>query len=101
MEDNKLIINISIGERMYPISIERGDTRREELIRKASQSINDTLLQYKKRGYKNKDDQDYLAMTVIMFAVKLLENESKEDISPVINELKKVNFELEEVLTKE
>ncbi|MDD3741137.1 MAG: cell division protein ZapA [Bacteroidales bacterium] len=101
MEDNKLIINISIGERMYPISIERGDTRREELIRKASQSINDTLLQYKKRGYKNKDDQDYLAMTVIMFAVKLLENESKEDISPIINELKKVNFELEEILTKE
>jgi cell division protein ZapA len=101
MEDNKLIINISIGERMYPISIERSDTRREELIRKASQSINDTLLQYKKRGYKNKDDQDYLAMTVIMFAVKLLENESKEDISPIINELKKVNFELEEVLTKE
>lgn len=101
MEDSKLIINISIGERMYPISIERGDTRREELIRKASQSINDTLLQYKKRGYKNKDDQDYLAMTVIMFAVKLLENESKEDISPIINELKKVNFELEEVLIKE
>jgi len=101
MEDNKLIININIGERMYPISIERGDTRREELIRKASQSINDTLFQYKKRGYKNKDDQDYLAMTVIMFAVKLLENESKEDISPIINELKKVNFELEEVLTKE
>ncbi|HOZ30268.1 MAG TPA: cell division protein ZapA [Bacteroidales bacterium] len=101
MEDNKLIININIGERMYPISIERGDTRREELIRKASQSINDTLLQYKKRGYKNKDDQDYLAMTVIMFAVKLLENESKEDISPIINELKKVNFEIEEILTKE
>ena len=101
MEDSKLIINISIGERMYPISIERGDTRREELIRKASQSINDTLLQYKKRGYKNKDDQDYLAMTVIMFAVKLLENESKEDISPIINELKKVNFEPEEVLLKE
>lgn len=101
MEDNKLIINIGIGERNYPISIERGDSRREELIRKASQSINDTLLQYKKRGYKNKDDQDYLAMTLIMFAVKLMENENKEDLSPVINELKKINFELEEILEKE
>jgi len=101
MEDDKLIININIGERMYPISIERGDSRREELIRKASQSINDTLLQYKRKGYRNKDDQDYLAMTVIMFAVKLMEHENKEDISPIINELKKINFALEEVIDKE
>ncbi len=101
MEDNKLIINISIGERIYPISIDRGDSRREELIRKASQSINDTLLQYKSKGYRNKDDQDYLAMTVIMFAVKLMENENKEDLSPIINELKKINFELEDILDKE
>ncbi len=99
--DEKLIINISIGERVYPISIDRGDNKREELIRKASQSINDTLLQYKKRGYKNKDDQDYLAMTLIMFAVKLIESEEKEDIAPIINELKKLNFALEEVLDKE
>lgn len=99
--DNKLIININIGERTYPISINRGDTKREELIRKASQSINETLLQYKKRGYKYKDDQDYLAMTVIMFAVKMMENEENEDIAPIINEIKKINFELEEVLSKE
>lgn len=99
--DNKLIININIGDRTYPISIDRGDTKREELIRKASQSINETLLQYKKRGYKYKDDQDYLAMTVIMFAVKMMENEEKEDIIPIINEIKKLNFELEEILEKE
>ena len=99
--DDKLIININIGERTYPISINRGDSKREELIRKASQSINETLLQYKKRGYKNKDDQDYLAMTVIMFAVKMMENEEKEDLAPIINEIKKINFALEEVLSKE
>jgi hypothetical protein len=101
MEDNKLIITINIGDRAYPISIDRGDSRREELIRKAAQSINDTLLQYKKKGYKNKDDQDYMAMTLIMFAVKLMESENKEDVSPVINELKKINFKLEELLDKE
>ena len=99
--DDKLIININIGERIYPISIDRQDNKREELIRKASDSINDTLLQFKKRGYKNKDNQDYLAMTLIMYAVKLMENEEKENIAPVINELKKINFTLEEVLDKE
>ncbi|MDR2009586.1 MAG: cell division protein ZapA [Bacteroidales bacterium] len=101
MDENKLIININIGERIYPISIDRQDSKREELLRKASDSINDTLLQFKKRGYKNKDNQDYLAMTLIMYAVKLMENEEKEEISPIINELKKINFTLEEVIDKE
>ena len=99
--DDKLIINISIAERVYPISIKRGDSKREELVRKASQSINDSILAYKKQGFKNKDEQDYLAMTVMTFVVKMMENEAKEDISPIINEIKKMNFSLEEVLSKE
>ena len=56
---------------------------------------------YKKQGFKNKDEQDYLAMTVMTFVVKMMENEAKEDIAPIINELKKMNFSLEEVLNKE
>ena len=99
--DKKLIINISIGERVYPISVDRDDNNQEELIRKASQSINDSLLKYKSQGYKNKDTQDYLAMTVIMFAAKLIESEQNEDIAPIISELKKINYALEEVLNKE
>ena len=99
--DEKLIINISIGERVYPISIDRRDTHKEEIIRKAAQSINDAFNQYKSHGYKSKDDQDYLAMTLIMFAVKMIETADKENFSPMINVLKKMNFELEEILEKE
>jgi hypothetical protein len=100
MDDN-LIININIGERIYPISIGRNDSKKEEIIRKASDTINDTLLRFKQRAYKGKDDQDYLAMTVLTFAVRLMENEEKENIAPIINELKKINFIIEEVLDKE
>ncbi len=101
MDENKLVINITVGERIYPINIDRQDSKREELLRKASDSINDTLLQFKQKGYKNRDNQDYLAMTLIMYAVKLMENEEKEDVSPIINELKKINFTLEEAIEKE
>ncbi|MBN2776402.1 MAG: cell division protein ZapA [Bacteroidales bacterium] len=99
--DDKLIIHINIAERAYPISIKRGDSKREELVRKASQSINDSIMAYKKQGFKNKDDQDYLAMTVMTFVVKMMENEEKEDVAPIINEIKKLNFSLEEAITKE
>lgn len=99
--DDKLIIHINIAERAYPISIKRGDSKREELVRKASQSINDSIMAYKKQGFKNKDDQDYLAMTVMTFVVKIMENEEKEDVAPIINEIKKLNFSLEEAITKE
>lgn len=100
MNDN-LIININIGERIYPISIGRNDSKKEEMIRKASESVNEALLKFKQRGYKGKDDQDYLAMTVLTFAVRLMENEEKEDIAPIINELKKINFTIDEILDKE
>lgn len=96
--NEKLTITIKIGERQYPISINRGDVEREELIRKAANLINDSLINYKQKAYKNKDDQDYLAMTAIRFAVSALENENKEEISPIINELKVLNYNIQEAI---
>ncbi len=101
MDNDKLSININIGERIYPISITRSDSKREQIIRKAAQTVNDSISQYKSKGYKGKDEQDYLSMVLISFAVKLMELENNEDISPIINELKKINFELENFLEKE
>ncbi len=97
MED-KLKITINIGERIYPIGIKRGDSEREELIRRAAGLINESLLSFKQKAYKNKDDQDYLAMTAIKFAVMALENEGKEDVTPLVGELKKINYSLEEAI---
>lgn len=101
MNNEKLKININIGERTYPINILRADSKREELIRKAAQLINDELFQYKSRGYKNRDEQDYMAMVLISISVRLMEMEDCEDVSPVINELKKINFTIEDFLEKE
>ncbi len=98
--DKNFNINIKIGERQYPITIEGRDSKKEELLRKASTVINATLLDNKQK-YKSSslDDQDYLAITLIELVVKNFEEEIKKDIAPVINELKKINFVLEETLT--
>jgi hypothetical protein len=98
--DDKLKITINIGERIYPIGIQRNDTEREELIRKAAGLINDSLISFKQKAYKNKDDQDYLAMTALKYAVLALENDGKEDITPLIDDLKKINYSLEEAINQ-
>jgi cell division protein ZapA len=99
--DEKLNITLKIGDREYPVSIERNNNKKEELLRKAAGRINETLENYRNKGFKNKDMQDYMAMSLLQFVVKLMELEQKENLSPIINDLKKLNFELEEVLNKE
>lgn len=101
MNEDKLIINIKIGDRSYPIRIDRDDNRREELIRKASTSIEKAISKQQEKGYQNSDIQDYMAMVLMEFAFRLMIAEEKEDIVPIINELKKINFSLEKVLNKE
>jgi len=96
--EEKLSIRINIADRFYPLKIDRTD---EEKIRKASKKINDTLFQYKQKGFTDKDDQDFLAMVALQFVTKLVEYEDMENISPVIEELKEVEKELDEYLLKE
>ncbi|HOK37823.1 MAG: cell division protein ZapA [Bacteroidales bacterium] len=99
--DEKLNIVLKIGDREYPVSIERDNSKKEELLRKAAGRINELLENYRNKGFKNKDMQDYMAMSLLQFVIKLMELEQKENLSPIINDLKKINFELEEVLNQE
>lgn len=99
--NEKLTINITISERNYPINISRGDTQREELIRKAAESLNSTVGQFRKMGYVNRDEQDYLAMAALQFAMKLTEKGSSEDVTPIINKLKDISLMIDEILEQE
>jgi cell division protein ZapA (FtsZ GTPase activity inhibitor) len=82
MED-KLSIRVNVADRYYPLKIDRND---EEKIRKAAKMINEKVLQYKQR-YTDKDLQDFLAMAGLQFVIKLIESETKFDVSPVLDEL--------------
>ncbi|MBU8891935.1 MAG: cell division protein ZapA [Bacteroidales bacterium] len=93
MED-KLSIRVNVADRYYPLKIDRKD---EEKIRKAAKMINEKVLQYKQR-YTDKDIQDFLAMAALQYVIKVLESDSNLEASPVLEELKDLDNELNEFL---
>lgn len=95
--DEKLSIRINIADRYYPLKIDRKD---EEKIRRAAKLINEKVLQYKKR-YTDKDTQDFLAMAALQYVIKTLDFEEKADVSPILENLKELEQELESVLNEE
>ena len=95
--DEKLSIRVNVADRFYPLKIDR---KQEEVIRKAAKMINEKVLQYKQR-YKDKDTQDFLAMASLQNVIKVIEEENKTDVSPVLDEIKVMEQELREFLDKE
>ncbi|PKQ64304.1 cell division protein ZapA [Labilibaculum filiforme] len=95
--DEKLSIRVNVADRFYPLKIDRAQ---EEVIRKAAKMINEKVMQYKQR-YKDKDTQDFLAMASLQYVIKVIEAESKTDVSPVFEEVKAMEQELREFLDKE
>ena len=96
MED-KLSIRVNVADRYYPLRIDRKD---EEHIRKAAKLINDKLLQYKQR-YTDKDVQDFLAMVALQYVIKLLEQEDRNDTTPILDAVKELSEKLDTVLSDE
>jgi len=96
MED-KLTIRVNVADRYYPLKIGRED---EEKIRRAAKLINERILQYKQK-YTDKDVQDFLAMAALQYVVKVIDCDQKTDMAPILEEVRKLNHELEEYLDKE
>ena len=92
---DKLSIKIKIDGREYPLKVARED---EEKYRKAAKTINDTLVQYRQK-YSSNNTQDFLAMTAFQFALKNIELEEQVDRSPLFDELKKLDEELNDYLS--
>jgi len=85
----KLKIKISIGDRVYPLSI---FPEQEEGLRKAAKEINSMMKKYE-QSYAVRDKQDVLAMCALQFANQL-ENISKSDLknqADVLSKLQDLN----------
>jgi cell division protein ZapA (FtsZ GTPase activity inhibitor) len=95
--DDKLSIRVNVADRYYPLKIDRRD---EEKIRRAAKMINEKVLQYKQR-YSDKDVQDFLAMAALQYVIKVIECDTKQDVAPIIDDIKELNAELEEFMKRE
>lgn len=94
---SKLSIKVNIGNRVYPLTIDREE---EELIRKAAKRVNDNMKQLEST-YSVSDKQDLLAMTALFFSNKALEVDDKiDDISDNVSEkLDTIENDLEQYLS--
>lgn len=95
--NNKLSIRVNIADRYYPLKI---NVEEEERIRKAAKLINERVLQYKQK-YADKDVLDFIAMTALQLVTRLVELEEKQDVLPILENLKELNEELEEYIKEE
>ena len=95
--DGKFHIKLQIVGRYYPLVIERED---EERFRKAARLINEKVAQYKQK-YRDKDVQDFLAMTSLQFVLKELDLTEKLEDQPILSALRNLTDELEDLVQKE
>lgn len=94
--DDKLSIRINIGDKYYPMRINRDE---EELIRKATKIINDKLTQYRTK-YAERDMVDLLAMTALQYTKNFLERDTENDLLSVNDEISQINVELEDYINQ-
>ena len=99
MSDDKLTIKVKIIDRFYPIRIDRDE---EELIRKASEKINETVSQYRSvYSGKDNDNQDFLSMVCINYVTKFLQNQDKYEIGNFVDDLNQIEEKLSNITNKE
>ncbi|SUZ71179.1 uncharacterized protein METZ01_LOCUS24033 [marine metagenome] len=79
-------IKLNIGDRLYPLTIERSQ---ETFFRDAVKKIESSLKKLEE-NYSVRDKQDLLAMTCIQFAAKLEQNLSNNN---------KIDEEIDEKIT--
>ena len=84
---DKLSINIVIGNRGYPLVVERKD---EEKYRHAAKILNDMVLLFQKQ-YADKDSQDILAMAAFQFVLKYLNEKKEEKYDLLLEEIKNLS----------
>ena len=95
--NEKLKIKISIGGRVYPLSI--NSAAEEEGMRKAANKIN-ALVNKFEQNYAVSDKQDVLAMCALQFAsqAEIHDINNDEDIEKATEKIKAINLKIETLL---
>lgn len=92
--DDKLKIKITIGGRVYPLSV--NSATEEEGMRKAATKINDLVKKFE-QNYAVSDKQDVLAMCALQFASATEINaiSDKENLEKAIKKMNSLHSKLD------
>lgn len=93
MNDGKMLVNVWLAGRSYRFRIRQED---ESVVRKAIKVAEDKITEMK-NSYAGKDDQDFIAMCLLMYAT---ESALAPDNDPLINEeINKLCSKIDHVLS--
>ncbi len=95
MKDDHFIIHVNVGGFRLPLNILRED---EEIYRKAEKEVNTLLTKFQQK-YNQRSAEEVLSLTAYHLAVALQKKEFSLDASPVISRIKKMDEELEQLLS--
>jgi cell division protein ZapA len=92
--DDKLKIKITIGGRVYPLSV--NSATEEEGMRKAATKINDMVKKFE-QNYAVSDKQDVLAMCALQFAsaTEIHSINDKENLEKAIKKMNSIHSKLD------
>jgi cell division protein ZapA len=100
VKSDEFEIKVTVGGRLYPVWLKRGDERQEYLIRKAAKLIQQLELEYRQHFVKSLDDRDILAMATIEIARDLIVLEERNDTKPFTHKIQQLTSTLEGYLKK-
>jgi len=79
MEKDSIKIKLNIGDRLYPLTVDRS----QEFYFREAAKLTDATIKNLEDNYSVRDKQDLLAMSCIQFAAKSLQNKSKLNDSDI------------------
>lgn len=92
--DEHLIIQLMIGKQIYPFNILRSQ---EEIFRAAAKDINEKLQKYESK-YPYQGNEKYMSMTLLDFAVRVLQTEKDNATEPLMDAISTLTAEVEDAL---
>ena len=95
-KDEKLHINLSVGDIVIPMRIYPED---EEMYRRAAKLVSSTVTNYTSRAQGTKGAVDILYMALIDIALKYERESLRNDTAPFKDILTKLTDEIEETLS--
>ena len=93
-EENKLRINTVIGVFRFPMKINRED---EEIYRNSEKQVNRYINDYQKQ-YPNFSAEEIRSLVAFHLAVVIYKMETNQSIDPVIEKIRSLDNELEQLL---
>jgi len=93
-EENKLKIHTVIGGFRFPMNIDRNE---EEIYRNAEKQVNRYIYDYQKQ-YLNLSAEEIRSLVAFQLAVVIYKMETNQSIDPVIEKIRSLDNELEELL---